>query len=122
LSNTCWTRLVTNCAASIERLNTACRGTPRQRVEGASRLCERIMLWRFSVALPLSPSSKHCRLSRRRNPYRVFAVMILIAYVAVAATYVVVAAWAVSTGLLPSTGYWQGRFYDALLPRINEVV
>lgn len=74
------------------------------------------------MALPLSPSSKHCRLSRRRNPYRVFAVMILIAYVAVAATYVMVAAWAVSTGLLPSTGYWQGRFYDALLPRINEVV
>lgn len=74
------------------------------------------------MVIPPSQSSKRRSLSRRRNPYRVFAVLILAAYVAVAATYVMVSAWAVSTGRLPSTGYWQGSFNQALLPRINEVV
>ncbi len=64
-----------------------------------------------------------CRhLFRRRRPYRYFAVLIVAAYVAVAVLYVVVAAWAVSAGYLPATGYWHGHFQDALLPRINEVV
>lgn len=74
------------------------------------------------MVIPPSQSSKRRRLSRCRHPYRVFAVLILATYVAVAITYAVVAAWAVSTGHLPSTGYWRGSFHDALLPRINEVV
>lgn len=71
---------------------------------------------------PVFPILEIRRLSLRRHPYRYIAVLILAAYVALAVTYTAVAAWAVSTGHLPSTGHWRGSFHHGLLPRINEVV